>query len=214
MPLPAGYRKAARLMRLAAKLGLPVITLIDTPGAYPGRQAEEQGQATAIAENLKLMAQLPVPVIAVITGEGGSGGALALGVANRVLMWQDAIYSVISPEGCAAILCRDPAAAGRAAAALKLRSRDLLELGVVDGVLLEPAGGVDADPAEAARRLRLAIRSCLAEFDGMSGAELRADRHRRFARYGAETVAVPAGTVVTARTAQLGSDLVPERKAS
>ncbi|MFI0372125.1 acetyl-CoA carboxylase, carboxyltransferase subunit beta [Actinomadura sp. 1N219] len=188
MPLPAGYRKAARLMRLAAKLRVPVVTLIDTPGAYPGRQAEEQGQATAIAENLKLMAQLPVPMIAVVTGEGGSGGALALAVANRVLMWQDAVYSVISPEGCAAILWQDPAAAGRAAAALKLRSRDLLEHGVVDGVLLEPSGGVDADPVEAARRLGLAISAFLDDLDGLGDAKLRADRHARFSRYGSEFV--------------------------
>jgi acetyl-CoA carboxylase carboxyl transferase subunit beta len=189
MPLPAGYRKAARLMRLAAKLRIPVITLIDTPGAYPGKQAEEQGQAIVIAENLKLMARLPVPVVAVVTGEGGSGGALALAVANRVLMWQHAIYSVISPEGCASILWHDPAEAGRAAAALKLRSRDLLELGVVDGVLLEPAGGVDADPAEAARRLGLAISSCLDDLEGLRGGDLSADRHARFARYGSEFVA-------------------------
>ena len=188
MPLPAGYRKAARLMRLAAKLGLPVITLIDSPGAYPGRQAEEQGQAVAIADNLKLMAQLPIPVIAVITGEGGSGGALALGVANRVLMWQDAVYSVISPEGCAAILWQDPAEAGRAAAALKLRSRDLLHLDVVDGVLPEPPGGVDADPVEATYRLGRAITSCLDEMAGMSAEELQLDRHVRFARYGREFV--------------------------
>src|SRR5262249_25900093 len=146
MPSPAGYRKAARLMRLAAKLRIPVVTLIDTPGAYPGEQAEEQGQMVAIAENLKLMADLPVPIVAVVPGEGGSGGALALGVANRVLMWQDAVYSVISPEGCAAILWRDPAATPRAADALKLRAADLLALGVVDGVLPEPEGGVDADP--------------------------------------------------------------------
>jgi acyl-CoA carboxylase subunit beta len=189
MPLPSGYRKAARLMRLAAKLRIPVITLIDTPGAYPGQRAEEQGQATAIAENLKLMAWLPVPVVAVVTGEGGSGGALALGVANRVLMWQDAIYSVISPEGCAAILWGDPAESPRAAAALKLRSRDLLELGVVDGVLLEPAGGVDADPPEAARRLGLAISSCLDELEGLHGDDLSTDRYDRFARYGAGSVA-------------------------
>jgi acetyl-CoA carboxylase carboxyl transferase subunit beta len=214
MPLPAGYRKAARLMRLAAKLDMPVVTLIDTPGAYPGRQAEEQGQAIAIAENLKLMAALPVPVIAVITGEGGSGGALALGVANRVLMWQDAVYSVISPEGCAAILWRDPTAVGRAAAALKLRSRDLLELAVVDGVLLEPAGGVDDDPPEAARRLGLAILSCLAELDGIGAAELRADRHARFARYGTDFVTAPGGDLAPGQTAPPAGDLVTGRKAS
>ncbi|MET8976871.1 acetyl-CoA carboxylase carboxyltransferase subunit alpha/beta [Streptomyces sp. NPDC004539] len=202
MPTPAGYRKAARLMRLAAKLGLPVVTLIDTPGAFPGRLAEEQGQAVAIAENLKLMAELPVPVVAVVTGEGGSGGALALGVANRVLMWEDAVYSVISPEGCAAILWQDPAQTGRAAAALRLRSRDLLELGVVDGVLLEPPGGVDADPVAAARRLGLAIRSSLDDLDGLRGDKLRTDRHARFARYGAEYVrSAPAADLVREREA-------------
>jgi acyl-CoA carboxylase subunit beta len=188
MSTPMGYRKSARLMRLAAKLRVPVITLIDTPGAYPGKQAEEHGQATVIAENLKLMAQLPVPVVAVITGEGGSGGALALAVGNRVLMWQDSIYSVISPEGCASILWRDSSKADRAAAALKLRSRDLLELGVVDGVLLEPVGGVDGDPGEAARRLGMAISSSLADLEGLRGPDLRADRHARFARYGGELV--------------------------
>ncbi|WP_327044155.1 acetyl-CoA carboxylase, carboxyltransferase subunit beta [Microbispora sp. NBC_01189] len=201
MPLPSGYRKAARLMRLAAKLGIPVVTLVDTPGAFPGRQAEEQGQAIAIAENLKLMARLPVPVVSVVTGEGGSGGALALAVANHVLMWQDAFYSVISPEGCAAILWQDPAQAGRAASALKLRSRDLLELGVVDGVLLEPPGGVDAAPAEAARRLGLAISSSLDDLEGLCGDRLCTDRQARFARYGSEFVTT-------------GGDFASEREAS
>ena len=152
MPSPAGYRKAARLMRLAAKLGLPVITLIDTPGAYPGVEAEETGQAVAIAENLRLMAGLPVPVVAVITGEGGSGGALALAVADRVLMLRaTAVYSVISPEGCAAILWKDPAggAAGGRGAAGRTPGR-LLTLGVVDGVIPEPAEGAETDHAAAA----------------------------------------------------------------
>jgi acyl-CoA carboxylase subunit beta len=188
MPGPAGYRKAARLMRLAAKLGLPVVTLIDTPGAYPGAQAEERGQAAAIAESLKLMADLPVPVVAVITGEGGSGGALALGVANKVLMWQDAVYSVISPEGCAAILWQDPSAAPRAANALKLRAADLLSLGVVDGVLREPEGGAGADRVRAADRLRAALAHALGEFAGFSGDQLRAQRHARFRRFGSAYV--------------------------
>jgi acyl-CoA carboxylase subunit beta len=188
MPTPAGYRKAARLMRLAGKLRIPVISLIDSPGAFPGAQAEEQGQMVAIAENLKLMADLPVPVVAVITGEGGSGGALALGVANRVLMWQSAVYSVISPEGCAAILWRDPSATSRAADALKLRAADLLALGVVDGVLPEPDGGVDADPAQAAERLRVALAHTLGELAHLDGAQLRADRHSRFRGFGADHV--------------------------
>jgi acyl-CoA carboxylase subunit beta len=193
MPTPAGYRKAARLMRLAVKLRLPIVTLIDTPGAYPGAQAEEQGQMVAIAENLKLMADLPVPVVAVITGEGGSGGALALGVANRVLMWQHAVYSVISPEGCAAILWRDPTATSRAADALKLRAADLLALGVVDGVLPEPEGGVDADPAQAAELLRAALAQTLGELAGLSDAQLRADRHARFRGFGADHVTSASG---------------------
>jgi acetyl-CoA carboxylase carboxyl transferase alpha subunit/acetyl-CoA carboxylase carboxyl transferase beta subunit len=194
MPNPAGYRKAARLMRLASKLGLPVITLIDTPGAYPGRRAEEQGQAIAIAESIKIMAALPVPVISVITGEGGSGGALALGVANRVLMWQDAVYSVISPEGCAAILWQDPSAAAHAATALKLQARDLLELGVVDGVILEPDGGVGADPILAAERLGIALSGCLGELAGLRGSQVRADRQARFGRFGADFVSSPDET--------------------
>jgi acetyl-CoA carboxylase carboxyl transferase alpha subunit len=194
MPKPAGYRKAARLMRLAAKLEIPIVTLIDTPGAYPGALAEEQGQAIAIAENLKLMAELSVPVIAVITGEGGSGGALALGVANKVLMWQDAVYSVISPEGCAAILWKDPSAAPLAAEALKLRAADLLALGVVDGVLREPEGGVDADPVQAAERLRVALAHAFGELAGLNGAQLRANRHTRFRRFGAGYVTSPSDT--------------------
>jgi len=192
MPNPAGYRKAARLMRLAAKLRVPVIALIDTPGAYPGKRAEEQGQAIAIAENLKLMAALPVPVVAVITGEGGSGGALALGVANRVLMWQDAVYSVISPEGCAAILWQDPSASAHAAEALKLRAKDLLALGVVDGVILEPDGGVDAAPVAAAERLGVALAGCLAELSELSGQRIRTDRRARFDRFGADSVSEDA----------------------
>lgn len=203
MPNPAGYRKAARLMRLAAKLKIPIVTLIDTPGAYPGAHAEERGQAVAIAENLKLMADLPVPVVAVITGEGGSGGALALGVANKVLMWQDAMYSVISPEGCAAILWQDPSAAPRAADALKLRAVDLLALGVVDGVLREPAGGVDADPVEAAERLRVALGHALGELAGLNGAQLRTDRHTRFRRFGADHVTVPSDADTTDTTDEI-----------
>lgn len=187
MPNPAGYRKAARVMRLAAKLGLPVVTLVDTPGAYPGASAEEQGQASAIAENLRLMASLPVPVVSVVTGEGGSGGALGIAVANRVLIWEHAVYSVISPEGCASILWNDPALAPRAAVALGLSSRDLLRLSVVDGVLPEPDGGTGADPAAAAQRLRGALLAALAELGGMDGAELVRDRRARFARYGDPT---------------------------
>ncbi len=146
MPSPAGYRKAARLARLAGKLGMPVVTLIDTAGAYPGVAAEERGQAVAIAESLKLFAGLPVPVIAVITGEGGSGGALALGVADRVLVCENSVYSVISPEGCASILWKDAADAPRAARALQVDSRSLLRLGVADAVIPEPPGGAQQEP--------------------------------------------------------------------
>jgi acetyl-CoA carboxylase carboxyl transferase subunit beta len=184
MPSPAGYRKAARVMRLAAKLRLPVVTLVDTPGAHPGEQAEEQGQAWAIAENLRLMASLPVPVVSVVTGEGGSGGALGIAVANRVLIWEHAVYSVISPEGCASILWKDPRMGATAAAALGLSSRDLLRLGVVDGVLPEPAGGLGADPVRAADRLRAAIRASFAELAGMDAAQLVEDRRQRFSRFG------------------------------
>nr|AAG30193.1 acetyl carboxylase [Streptomyces sp. R1128] len=186
MPIPSGYRKAARIMRLADKLGLPVVTFVDTPGAYPGAVAEEQGQAVAIAENLRLMAGLRVPVVTVVTGEGGSGGALALAVANRVLMFENGIYSVISPEGCAAILWQDPAAAGRAARALRVTARELLGLGIVDGVLPEPEGGTGADPLRAADALRDAIAAGLAELSPLDGHQLVADRWARFRRYGAE----------------------------
>jgi acetyl-CoA carboxylase carboxyl transferase alpha subunit len=187
MATPAGYRKAARLMRLADRLGLPLVTLVDTPGAHPGAEAEERGQAVAIAENLQLMAGLTVPVVTVITGEGGSGGALALAVANRVLMFSDSTYSVISPEGCAAIVWKDPAAAPKAAEALRLNARDLLRLGVVDGVVPEPEGGVDAAPLAAAGRLRDAVRLALSELTPLRGTELTADRRARFRRFGSAT---------------------------
>lgn len=184
MPGPDGYRKAARLMRLADKLGVPVVTLVDTPGAYPGADAEEGGQAVAIAENLRLMTGLRVPVVSVIIGEGGSGGALALAVANRVLMFTNSVYSVISPEGCAAILWKDPAAAPRAAAALGVSARDLLRLGIVDGVIPEPDGGTGADPLRAADRLRSALTAVLAELSALPHRELLADRRARFRKFG------------------------------
>ncbi len=186
MPNPAGYRKAARLMRLAAKLNIPLITLVDTPGAYPGIEAEQSGQAIAIAENLRLMAGLPVPVISVITGEGGSGGALALAVANRVLICANSIYSVISPEGCAAILWDDPSQAPKAAAALRLTSAELLRLGIVDGVVPEPDGGVQVDHVTAARHLRKALVDRLSELLPLDSAQLIADRRARFRAFGTE----------------------------
>jgi acetyl-CoA carboxylase carboxyl transferase subunit beta len=189
MAAPAGYRKAARLMRTAAKLRLPVVTLIDTPGADPGPDAETGGQALAIAENLRLMSRLPVPVVAVITGEGGSGGALALAVADRVLMCVNGVYSVISPEGCAAILWKDPDAAPAAAAALRLRARDLLRLGVVDGVVPEPDGGAHEDHAAAAALLGDALRAALDELLPLEPGQLLRERRERFDRFGREEAA-------------------------
>lgn len=184
MPGPPGYRKAARMMRLADKLGLPIVALVDTPGAYPGAAAEEQGQAFAIAENLRLMASLRVPVVTVVIGEGGSGGALALAVADRVLMFSGATYSVISPEGCAAILWNSPEASAEAAAALGLTARDLLRHGIVDAVIPEPHGGTGADPALAAERLGPAVRHHLGELVERPPDSFPADRQRRFRALG------------------------------
>ncbi|MFI6886142.1 acetyl-CoA carboxylase carboxyltransferase subunit alpha [Streptosporangium canum] len=186
MALPEGYRKAARLMRLAVKLGLPIVTLVDTPGAHPGIGAEERGQAWAIAENIRLMSGLPVPIVAVITGEGGSGGALALAVADRVLACSGAMYSVISPEGCAAILWKDRSAAPMAAAALQLGARDLLRHEIVDAVVPEPEGGAHRDPVAAAELLRAALSETLREVVVISPDDLVAQRRRRFRRYGVE----------------------------
>ncbi|OJF16194.1 acetyl-CoA carboxylase, carboxyltransferase subunit beta [Couchioplanes caeruleus] len=191
MPSPAGFRKAGRLFRLAAKLGLPVVTLIDTPGADPGLQAEEQGQAIAVAESLRLMGRLPVPVVAVVTGEGGSGGALALGVADRVLMCANSIYSVISPEGCAAILWKRPDAAADAARALRIAAADLLRLGVVDGVVPEPPGGAHTDPAAAAELVHRAVAAAVAELADRKPEELLRHRFERFRQFG---VAPTGGT--------------------
>ena len=157
MPNPEGYRKANRLMRLAAKFKLPIVTMIDTPGAYPGLGAEERGQAQAIAENLKLMASLPVPIVCVVIGEGGSGGALALGVADRILMLQHAVYSVITPEGCAAILWKDQSKVKEAADALKLTAKHLMDLGIIDRIIPEPPGGAHRDAAVTAETLGRAI---------------------------------------------------------
>jgi acyl-CoA carboxylase subunit beta len=193
MATPAGYRKAARLMRLAAKLRTPLITLIDTPGAYPGVEAEERGQAIAIAESLRLMSALPVPAVAVVTGEGGSGGALALGVADRVLMFANAVYSVISPEGCASILWKTPAAAPAAAAALGLRARDLLAAGIVDAVIPEPAGGVACEPAAAARLLAAALAAMLRDLSRLTPGQMVTDRRARFRAFGANVSVVEGG---------------------
>jgi acetyl-CoA carboxylase carboxyl transferase beta subunit/acetyl-CoA carboxylase carboxyl transferase alpha subunit len=185
MPTPAGLRKAARLMRLAGKLGLPLVTFVDTPGAYPGVQAEEQGQAVAVAENIRLMAGLTVPIVTVVTGEGGSGGALALAVADHVLACSNAVYSVISPEGCAAILWNDPAMAPAAAAALRVGARELLRSGIVDGVVVEPDGGAHTDHLVAAQRIRVAITDSLFELSMVDRQDLLARRHTKFRAFGA-----------------------------
>jgi acetyl-CoA carboxylase carboxyl transferase subunit alpha len=186
MPHPEGYRKALRLMRLAERFRLPVVTLIDTPGAYPGLGAEERGQAEAIARNLEEMATLRTPILACVIGEGGSGGALALGVADRVLMLENAIYSVISPEGCAAILWKDSSQRERAAEALKLTAPDLLRLGVIDEIVPEPVGGAHADPDAAAEALGRALSRQLAELAGMEPGRLisqRADKYLRMGKF-------------------------------
>lgn len=183
MAAPAGYRKAARLMRLATKWKLPVVTLVDTPGAHPGLEAEQQGQASAIAENLRLMSALPVPIVTVVTGEGCSGGALAIAMADRLLVMENAFYTVISPEGCAAILWRDRAAAPEAAQALCIDARSLLELGVADGMIPEPEGGAGTDPARTAEMLRTAIRYELAELTALDPAGLIAARRTRYREF-------------------------------
>ena len=187
MAHPEGYRKALRLMKIAEKFGRPILTLIDTPGAYPGIGAEERGQAEAIARNQFEMATLRVPFIAAVIGEGGSGGALALGVGNRVIMQENAIYSVISPEGCASILWRDTAKAPEAAEAMKITAQDLSELGVVDEIVREPMGGAHRDHNRAASLLRRVIRRHLEELMAMSPEELIAHRYDRFRRLGVYT---------------------------
>jgi len=184
MPKPEGYRKALRAMRLAAKFNRPILTLLDTPGAYPGVHAEERGQAEAIARNLYAMAELPVPLIVTCIGEGGSGGALALGVGNRVLMFEHAVYSVISPESCAAIVWRDSTQAQQAAKALKLTSGDLLRLGLIDAVISEPLDGAHADYDAAALALGDALESHLQSLSSLTGEQLIEDRYQKFRQMG------------------------------
>lgn len=184
-PRPEGYRKALRVMRLAEKFRRPIITLIDTPGAYPGIGAEERGQAEAIARNLIEMADLTVPVVAVITGEGGSGGALALGIGNRVYMLEYSIYSVISPEGCAAILWKDQSKKSEAAKALRLTAPDLQELGIVNGVIPEPSGGAHTGIEATCRVVGETIAQALEELSSLSPEELIADRYQKFRALGA-----------------------------
>jgi acetyl-CoA carboxylase carboxyl transferase subunit alpha len=184
MPHPEGYRKALRLMRMAEKFGRPVVTFIDTPGAYPGLGAEERGQAEAIATNLREMARLRIPLISVIIGEGGSGGALALGVTDRILMLEHSIYSVISPEGCAAILWRSAEHREKAADALKLTSTNLTALGVADDVVPEPSGGAHADWDQTAASLKEVLLRHVNELSALESGELRQRRWDKYAALG------------------------------
>lgn len=185
MPQPEGYRKALRLFRHANKFGLPIINLIDTPGAYPGLTAEEHNQAEAIAVNIRELSGLTVPVIAVVTGEGGSGGALAIGVANRILMLEHSVYSVISPEGCASILWRSADKVAEACQAMKMTAREIRELGVADEVVPEPLGGAHHDYEFAAEKLSEAIQRHLKELSKLSPLDLKKDRQAKFRRLGA-----------------------------
>jgi acetyl-CoA carboxylase carboxyl transferase subunit alpha len=191
MPKPEGYRKALRVMKLAEKFGRPIFTLIDTPGAYPGIDAEERGQAEAIAFNLREMAKLKVPVIVTVIGEGGSGGALAIGVGDQVLMLENSVYSVISPEGCAAILWKDSGQADRAAEGLRLTAQDLAHEQIVDQIVSEPTGGAHADHDQAASLLAAALSARLAEAVSDTQEERLAKRHsklRQFGRWGSDQI--------------------------
>jgi len=181
---PEGYRKALRCMKLAEKFHLPVVTFIDTPGAYPGIGAEERGQAEAIAVNLREMARLKTPIVSVVIGEGGSGGALGIAVSNKVFILENAYYSVISPEGCAAILFKDRAHAPKAAEALCLDAPNLLKLGVVDGVVKEPLGGAQEDPAATGSNIRKMLREALKELSKAKPDKLVADRYAKFRKMG------------------------------
>lgn len=184
MPQPQGYRKALRLFYHANKFNLPIVTLIDTPGAYPGIKAEETAQGTAIATNLREMAKLNVPIVAVITGEGCSGGALGLAVADKVFMFEHAYYTVISPEGCASILWRDATESAKAAQALKITSDDLLELEIIDGIIKEPLGGAHCDYEAAAAGLKNTVLSSINELKNKNSNELKDDRYNKYRRMG------------------------------
>jgi acetyl-CoA carboxylase carboxyl transferase subunit alpha len=184
MPHPEGYRKALRLMRQAEKFKRPIITLIDTPGAYPGMGAEERGQGEAIARNLLEMSSFTVPIVAVVIGEGGSGGALALGVANKVLMLENAIYSILSPEGYATILWKDSTKASQAAEAMKLTSYDLEELGIIDDIISEPLGGAHFNKEETYENTKKAIVEALLDLSGLSPLELRETRIDKYRNFG------------------------------
>ncbi len=189
MARPEGYRKARRLIELAGRFHLPVLTFIDTAGAFPGIEAEARGQAEAIARSIEACLEAPVPIIATIIGEGGSGGAIALAAGDRVLMLEHAVYSVISPEGCASILWRDQAQATVAAEALKLTAEDLLRLNLVDRVVPEPLGGAQRDKPATVRAVDVAVQEALAELDGTDGPGLRAKRREKFLAMGREPVA-------------------------
>lgn len=184
MPHPEGYRKALRLMKMAERFSMPIITLIDTPGAFPGIGAEERGQAEAIARNLIEMADINVPIITVVTGEGGSGGALALAVSNRVMMMENSIYSVISPEGCAAILWKSQDYAQDAAEAMKLTAQDSLENGIIDEIIPEPLGGAHREPDTAAKSIGASIQEHLDKLSEMGPDELATDRWSKFRKIG------------------------------
>jgi acetyl-CoA carboxylase carboxyl transferase subunit alpha len=186
MARPEGYRKVVRLMGLADRFGLPVVTLIDTQGAYPGKGAEERGQAEAIARGTDMCLQLGVPLVSVVIGEGGSGGAVAMATANRVIMLEHAVYSVISPEGCAAILWKDADKAQEAANALRLTAQDLEKLGVADRVVGEPVGGAQRDPAQAIDSVGEALAETLEEFGDMPAEAIRAERRKRFIETGSK----------------------------
>ena len=185
MPQPQGYRKALRLFKHANKFNMPIVTLIDTPGAYPGISAEQTGQGVAIAVNLREMAKLEVPVIAIITGEGCSGGALGLAVANKVFMLEHAYYTVISPEGCASILWRDASRASDAAEALKITAPDLMKFGIVDGAIKEPVGGAHKDYDFVCGQMKSAIVNSIEELSKISGKELKHQRYEKFRKMGA-----------------------------
>jgi len=187
MALPDGYRKALRLMELAERFKLPIVTFIDTPGAYPGIHAEERGQAEAIARNLTEMAKLKVPIISIVTGEGGSGGALGIGVGNKLLMLKNSIYSVISPEGCASILWRDGAFAEQAAEAMKLTAQSLKKLGVVDEIVNEPAGGAHTDPKKTGQYVKAALIKNLKKLNAMKAQALIDQRFEKYAKLGVFT---------------------------
>jgi acetyl-CoA carboxylase carboxyl transferase subunit alpha len=192
MPNPEGYRKALRLMKMAEKFGRPIVTFIDTPGAYPGIGAEERGQAEAIARNLYAMSRLTVPIISIVIGEGGSGGALALGVSDRILMLEHGVYSVISPEGCAAILWDDPAKVPDAATALKMTAQDLVDLQIVDEVIPEPLGGAHREPRAVTDRVAKALTNQLYQLTDLSLDQLLTQRDRKYRRMGAVNGLAPS----------------------